>query len=140
MLAGCGKYLENLVRSRLGVKARSVEFNVSQRCLCSMLSATDQQEAAAAGVFGVQAALRGETGKMVAFHRLDTADGSYQMECGLTDVNEVCNKEKTVPLSWISADGTDVTKDFIAYARPLIQGKVDVPLGEDGLPAFVSRK
>ena len=50
------------------------------------------------------------------------------------DVNEVCNKEKTVPLSWISADGTDVTKDFIAYARPLIQGKVDVPLGEDGLP------
>ena len=140
MLAGCGKYLENLVRSRLGVKARSVEFNVSQRCSASMLSATDQQEAAAAGVFGVQAALRGETGKMVAFHRLDTADGSYQMECGLTDVNEVCNKEKTVPLSWISADGTDVTKDFIAYARPLIQGKVDVPLGEDGLPAFVSRK
>ena len=31
MLAGCGKYLENLVRNRLGVKARSVELNVSQR-------------------------------------------------------------------------------------------------------------
>ena len=34
MLAGCGKYLENLVRNRLGVKARSVELNVSQRLLC----------------------------------------------------------------------------------------------------------
>ena len=43
MLAGCGKYLENLVRNRLGVKARSVELNVSQRCSASMMSATDQQ-------------------------------------------------------------------------------------------------
>ena len=40
MLAGCGKYLENLVRSRLGVKARSIELNVSQRCSASMLSDT----------------------------------------------------------------------------------------------------
>mgnify|MGYP002233634855 CR=1 FL=1 len=44
MLAGCGKYLENLVRSRLGVKARSIELNVSQRCSASMLSDTDRQE------------------------------------------------------------------------------------------------
>ena len=140
MLAGCGKYLENLVRSRLGVKARSVEFNVSQRCSASMLSKTDQQEAIAAGAFGVQAALKGETGKMVSFIRKETPDGSYQMECGLEDVNQICNEEKTVPSQWITSDGTDVSEDFIRYARPLIQGKVDVPLGEDGLPAFVSRK
>ena len=67
MLAGCGKYLENLVRSRLCVKARSVELNGSQRCSASMLSATDQQEAISAGTFGVKAALNGETGKMVSF-------------------------------------------------------------------------
>ena len=41
MLAGCGKYLENLVRSRLGVKARSVELNVSQRCSAALISAND---------------------------------------------------------------------------------------------------
>lgn len=58
MLAGCGKYLENLVRSRLGVKARSIELNVSQRCSASMLSDTDRQEAITAGIFGVQAALK----------------------------------------------------------------------------------
>ena len=62
MLAGCGKYLENLVRSRLGVKARSIELNVSQRCSASMLSDTDRQEAITAGIFGVQAALKGENG------------------------------------------------------------------------------
>ena len=140
MLAGCGKYLENQVRSRLGVKARSIELNVSQRCSASMLSDTDRQEAITAGIFGVQAALKGETGKMVSFIRQETSEGVYQMRCGLEDVNEICNEEKTVPLSWISQDGSDVTEDFIHYARPLIQGNVELPMGEDGLPVCVYRK
>ena len=140
MLAGCGKYLENMVRSRLGVKARSVELNVSQRCSASLLSATDQQEAVSAGRFGVQSALKGETGKMVSFVRKEGPNGEYQMECGLEDVNAICNMEKTVPLEWIIADGSDVNEDFVNYARPLIQGKVDVPLGSDGLPCVVYRK
>ena len=67
MLAGCGQYLDNLVRDRLGVKARSVELNVSQRCSASLISAADQKEAVSAGRFGIQAALNGETGKMVSF-------------------------------------------------------------------------
>lgn len=140
MLAGCGKYLENLVRTRLGVKARSVELNVSQRCSSSMLSATDQQEAVQAGAFGVLAALKGETGKMIAFQRATGADGSYSMTCSLEDVNDICNKEKAVPMEWITEDGSDVGPEFIAYASPLIQGTVQVPMGEDGLPAFVYRK
>lgn len=140
MLAGCGKYLENLVRSRLGVKARSVELNVSQRCSSSMLSATDQQEAVAAGVFGVKAALDGVTGMMVSFVREQADDGSYRMVCGLEDVNAICNEEKPVPQEWIIHDGSDISEEFLAYATPLVQGKVDVPLGEDGLPVFVYRK
>ena len=140
MLAGCGKYLENLVRSRLGVKARSVELNVSQRCSVSMMSATDQMEAVTAGNFGVQAALNGETGKMVSFLRETGTDGSYSMKCSLDDVNAICNEEKTVPADWITADGSDVTQDFLDYAAPLIQGTVEIPLGTDGLPDFVYRK
>ena len=140
MLAGCGKYLENLVRSRLGVKARSVELNVSQRCSVSMMSATDQLEAVTAGNFGVQAALNGETGKMVSFLRETSTDGSYSMKCSLEDVNVICNEEKTVPADWITADGSDVTQDFLDYAAPLIQGTVEIPLGTDGLPDFVYRK
>ena len=140
MLAGCGKYLENLVRSRLGVKARSVELNVSQRCSVSMMSATDQMEAVTAGNFGVQAALNGETGKMVSFLRETGTDGSYSMKCSLEDVNAICNEEKTVPADWITADGSDVTQNFLDYAAPLIQGTVEIPLGTDGLPDFVYRK
>ena len=140
MLAGCGKYLENLVRERLGVKARSVELNVSQRCSASLISAADQSEAIAAGKFGVKAALAGETGKMVSFIRKTDADGKYVMECGLEDVNLICNEEKGVPADWIIEDGSDVSEEFLEYVTPLVQGRVDVPLGEDGLPVFVYRK
>ena len=138
MLAGCGKYLENLVRNRLGVKARSVELNVSQRCSASMMSATDQKEAIMAGAFGVRAALKGETGKMISYVR--TSNLPYRMTLGLEDVNKICNQEKTVPLEWISEDGSDVTGEFYTYALPLIQGTVEIPLGTDGLPVFASRK
>lgn len=69
MLTGSGKYLENLVKEKLGVKVRSIELNVNQRCSSSMISATDQEEAIQAGISGVHFALDGITGKMLAFHR-----------------------------------------------------------------------
>ena len=137
MLTGSGKYLENLVKERLGVKVRSVELNVCQRCSSSMLSKTDQKEAIASGAYGVKAALNGASGKMVAFERLDGDD--YQIDYVLKDVNVICNQEKCVPVTWITADGSDVTEDFIRYARPLIQGEVTVPT-ENGVPKFAYRK
>ena len=142
MLTGSGKYLENLVKERLGVKVRSVELNVSQRCSSAMLSKTDQKEAIASGSFGVTAAIKGETGKMVAFKRQSplTLDADYVLNYATEDVNEICNKEKTVPLEWISEDGSDVTEAFLAYARPLVHGNVLVPTDEDDLPKFAYRK
>ena len=142
MLTGSGKYLENLVKERLGVKVRSVELNVSQRCSSAMLSKTDQKEAIASGSFGVTAAIKGKTGKMVAFKRQSplTLDADYVLNYATEDVNEICNKEKTVPLEWISEDGSDVTEAFLAYARPLVRGNVLVPTDEDDLPKFAYRK
>ena len=142
MLTGSGKYLENLVKERLGVKVRSVELNVSQRCSSAMLSKTDQKEAIASGSFGVTAAIKGETGKMVAFKRQSplTLDADYVLNYATEDVYEICNKEKTVPLEWISEDGSDVTEAFLAYARPLVRGNVLVPTDEDDLPKFAYRK
>lgn len=75
---------------------------------------------------------------MVSYVR--TSDLPYSMTLGLEDVNLICNQEKTVPLEWISKDGSDVTDAFLAYALPLIQGTVEIPLGTDGLPDFLSRK
>lgn len=137
MLTGSGKYLENLIKEKLGVKVRSVELNVSQRCSSSCLSKTDLDEADHSGAFAVNAALNGETGKMISFVRANTSP--YELSFSTADVNIICNQEKAVPLSWITKDGSDVTDEFIRYAVPLIQGSVDVPT-ENGLPLFAFRK
>ena len=137
MLTGSGKYLENLVKEKLGVKVRSIELNVNQRCSSSMISATDQEEAIQAGISGVHFALDGITGKMIAFHRTEGAD--YSLNYVPEDVNLICNQEKTVPPEWITGNGSDIGQAFIDYALPLIQGIVNVP-EENGLPKFAYRK
>lgn len=136
VLAGSGKYLENLVKKHLNVKVRSVELNVTQRCSSTLLSKTDLDEAALAGQAGVQAILAGETGKMVAFYRL--TNEPYSLSTRLVDVNEVCNQEKKVPLEWITNHDTDIADEFISYVLPLIQGNVTLPQ-ENGLPHFAYR-
>ncbi len=137
MLTGCGKVLESFIRHRFGVKVRSVELNVSQRCSGMLASETDITEAALAGQKGVEAAVAGETGKMVAFERVQ-AD-PYRMECRLVDVNAVCNLEKKVPPEWITRHGSDVGQEFLDYARPLIKGEPEHPM-EDGIPKYLYRK
>ncbi|MGN8945500.1 6-phosphofructokinase [Bariatricus sp. HCP28S3_E4] len=137
MLTGSGKYLENLVKEKLGVKVRSVELNVCQRCSSSCLSATDLNEAVESGRFAVKAAIDGETGKMITFIRKSSEP--YELEFGTADVNIICNMEKPVPQKWITENGSDIGGEFIAYARPLIQGNVEVPM-KDGLPYFAYRR
>ncbi|HIX14399.1 MAG TPA: 6-phosphofructokinase [Candidatus Hungatella pullicola] len=136
MLTGSGKMLENFVRDRFGVKVRSIELNVNQRCSGMLASKTDIEEAVEAGAQGVRAALRGLTGIMVAFRRLSSQP--YEMECIGVDVNQVCNREKLFPLSWITEDGTDVTEEFIQYALPLIQGEPERTFSQ-GRPVYLYR-
>lgn len=137
MLTGSGKYLENLVKEKIGVKVRSIELNVCQRCSSSMLSNTDLTEAVNAGIYGVQAAIAGETSKMITFIR--HRDHPYELSYGTADVNIICNEEKPVPAEWITRQGSDIGDAFITYARPLIQGDVALP-SKDGLPIFAYRK
>lgn len=136
MLAGCGKYLEHLVKERLQVKVRSVELNVPQRCSAIQISATDLLEAVEAGRFGVEQALQGTSGQMICFQR---ENGTYGITCKLQPVSEICNQEKKIPSEWITRNGSDLTQVFIEYCKPLIQGKVELPVGADGLPFFLIR-
>ena len=48
-LSGAGKTLEFLVKEKLGVKVRSVEINVLQRCAAHLASQTDLDESFALG-------------------------------------------------------------------------------------------
>lgn len=137
MLTGSGKILENFVRDRFGVKVRSVELNVSQRCSGMVASQTDIEEAALAGAWGVRKALEGVTGQMIAFNR--KSDSPYEMECVTVDVNQVCNQEKKFPSQWITKNGTDVSDEFLTYALPLIQGGPERKM-ENGLPLYAHRR
>lgn len=137
MLTGSGKILENFVRDRFGVKVRSVELNVSQRCSGMAASQTDIEEAALAGAWGVRKALEGVTGQMIAFDR--KSDSPYEMECVTVDVNQVCNQEKKFPSQWITKNGTDVSDEFWNYALPLIQGEPERKM-ENGLPLYAYRR
>ena len=74
---------------------------------------------------------------MISFKRIE--GDTYKMEYAAEDVNQICNQEKTVPLDWITNNGSDIGQAFIDYALPLVQGSVKVP-EENGLPKFAYRK
>ena len=137
-LGGLAIQLSDLVNRTYGVKVRGIEFSLMQRCGAHIASGTDIEEAFNAGRKAVKAACAGKTDKMVAFER-DMSSGSYKCKHKLIPVSEAANTEKKVPLEWITPDGTGLTKEYIEYALPLIQGSSKSPL-EEGLPKFANLK
>ena len=89
------------------------------------------------GKTAVEAAIAGETGKMVGF-KCDRENG-YKCEYVLFDLEKVANFEQKVPLEWITEDKSNVTADFIKYCAPLIAGELVMPM-ENGLPRFAKLK
>ncbi len=136
-LGGAGDYLQNLVESELGIKARTAKFGISQRTAATHASKADSDEAYLAGAAAVQAAIDGTTDKMVTLLRGDGEQ--YACETGLADLGEVANGVKMLPKEWINEDGTSMSFQFVKYAQPLIQGEVEVPY-ENGLPVFAKLK
>ena len=133
-LSGAGKCLENLVKDRLGVKVRSVEVNVLQRCAAHLTSGTDIAEAAASGRYAVERAAAGETAFMSAIYRM--SDQPYRTEFTSVPVSEVANRAKEVPREMINDAGNDVTDEMIAYLKPLVVGE-NIPQFESGIPDFI---
>ena len=136
-LGGTARFLEDLVRDRLGYKARGIELNIPQRCAAHISSMTDLDEAMKVGQKAVEAAVSGKTGVMMAYVR--TSNSPYTLDFEALDVNNIANAEKVIPKEWINSEENDVTQDFIDYAYPLIQGEVTVPY-ENGLPKHLVLK
>lgn len=134
-LSGAGKALEYMVRDQIGVKVRSVEVNILQRCAAHLLSKTDIDESFAQGKYGVQLAEEGITGSMVCIKR--ESNTPYTVSYTYADIKEIANEAKSVPRKWINAAGNDVTQDLIDYITPLIQGECSVTY-ENGLPVYAS--
>lgn len=136
-LAGTGRYLRDQVAARIGCKVRCVELNVAQRAAGHCASGTDLLESRNLGGQAVKLAQAGESGVMATLTR--TSNDPYTVEYGMVDVHEVADRVKTVPLSWITPDETDVTEDMIQYLQPLIEGEPQIPQNK-GLPDYLRRK
>ena len=138
LMGGLASKLAQVIKENTGVKVRGIEFSLLQRCGAHIAAETDIREACMAGEYAVQAALSGETGKMVGFER--GYDGnSYMCVPSLVPLEKVANYEKKVPLQWISESGSNVTDDFIKYAAPLIAGEPK-RVFENGLPRYARLK
>lgn len=134
-LSGAGKTLEFLVKEKLGVKVRSVEVNVLQRCAAHLASKTDLEEAFALGKKAVALSEEGVTASMVTMNRI--SDTPYQIEYGYAEIKHIANEAKSVPAEWINDAGNDIKQPLIDYLTPLIQGEVDVTY-ENGMPVYMN--
>ena len=136
-LTGTARYLSNLVARSMDTKTRSIELSTLQRCAAHMTSRTDITEAYQVGGAAAKAAFEGHTGEMVALKRI--SNNPYQCTTELHPISEVANLEKKVPLSWMNANHTQMTEEFLDYARPLIQAEL-TPLYIAGLPHHIYLK
>ena len=136
-LAGTAQFLAGVCAKRLGIKARAIELSTLQRCAAHISSLTDIDEAYAVGAAAVSAALEGLTG--VATTLLRVSSNPYQCTTGTAYISKMANYEKQIPLEWIDVVNADLRKEFLEYARPLIQGEL-TPVFENGLPKHLILK
>ncbi len=108
-------------------------------------STVDLEEAYQLGRKAVDIAVKEGSGFMATILR--EPDTDYRVRYDKVPLELVANSERTFPTAWITPTRTDVTDDFVRYARPLIGEEWPrVPL-VDGLqrftrfkPAFAEKK
>ncbi len=117
--------------NKVGLKAKgSARGNVpgtDQRHSMAYASSVDLDEAYHAGEMCAVLAARGEGGYMSTILR---HPGSiYGVSYDKVPLAEVANSERTFPQHWITANGYDVTDDFVRYAKPLVGNEmVSLPM------------
>ena len=124
ILAGTGRFLEEIVRHEIGCKVRSIELNVMQRCASHIASACDIYEARLLGNAAADRVINGFSGEMACIKR--TSNKPYQIEVVFLPISKIANRVKFVPREWITEQGNDVTQELIDYVMPLVQGEMPV--------------
>lgn len=115
-------------------KVRCQVPGTDQRSMSIYASTVDIEEAYQVGRKAVDIAINEGTGWMSTVLREKSDD--YAVRYDKVPLKDVANSERTFPKEWITADGIDVTDDFLAYAQPLIGEQwPEIPL-EDGLQRY----
>lgn len=98
--------------------ARCNVSGTDQRHAMPYASTVDLDEAYKAGQMATLLAARGESGFMATILR--EPGPVYNVRYDRVPLVEVANSEREFPTAWINKAGTDVTDDFVRYARPLV--------------------
>jgi 6-phosphofructokinase 1 len=92
-------------------------------------STVDMEEAYKVGQKAVLIAAEEGSGYMATILR--TPGTIYSVYYDKVPLELVANSERSLPAGWIAESGTDVTNDFVRYARPLIgDGWPSIPMVE----------
>ena len=136
-LSGASRVLQKMIAREFKLNSRAIEFSILQRSATHLASRVDVDEAYNVGYTAMEAALRGETGRMITLHVLQREP--YVVNYESTPIEEIANVEKKMPVEWITKDGTYVTDDFLKYVKPLVIGSL-TPYHAGGLPKHMSLK
>ena len=115
-----GDALAAHLKAKTGIsRVRADTFGYLQRSFPGVASKTDQKEARAVGAAAVKAALAGKLAKgTIAILR---AKGkAYKVTFEAQPIANAAKYTRSVPDAFIAANGHDVTKAFLDYARPIV--------------------
>jgi 6-phosphofructokinase len=133
-LGGVAPRVAALVQSKLGYKTHWAVADYLQRAARHIASKTDLEQAYAVGKAAVALALAGKTAVMPVIERL--SDRPYRWRVGEARLEQVANKERKLPVAFMSSDGFGISAAARRYLAPLLAGEAPPPF-RDGLPAYV---
>ncbi|MDP2240873.1 MAG: 6-phosphofructokinase [Burkholderiales bacterium] len=136
-LGGVAPLIANLVKNKLGYKYHWAVADYLQRSARHIASKTDVEQAYAVGKAAVELAIKGRNAVMPVIVR--KSNRPYKWAIGVAELKDIANREKKLPLDFISDDGFHITAKCRRYLAPLIQGE-DPPPYKNGLPAYVKLK
>ena len=136
-LGGVALNIADLLSRLHGYKCHWAVPDYLQRSARHLASHTDVEQSYAIGKAAVEMAIAGKTGIMATICR--HSNQPYQWTIGEALLSNVANKEKKLPLDYISKDGFSITAKAREYLLPLIQGE-NYPDFQNGLPDYVKLK
>ena len=112
LASNLGHTMAQMLTAKLGIRARAEKPGLVGRSCGLFTRDRDRREAYACGQAAARAAIRAESGVMVA---LDAEGGTF-----LTPLETVARKERGFPSEWMTGSGNGVTDEFREWAEPLV--------------------